>query len=44
MRGKHIVGEDPLGAFFAPVDGEGDALVEERKIERLLAPLHFVVA
>ena len=39
--GQQIVGKDALGAFFAAVDGEGDALGEEGEIGRLLAALQF---
>ena len=39
---QQIVREDALGAFFAAVDGEGDALGEEGKIDRLLAAAQFV--
>ena len=42
--GKKIVGENALGAFVAPVDGEGDALVQERKIGDLLAAAQLVGA
>ena len=38
---QQIVGEDALGAFFAAVDGEGDALGEKRQIGGLLAALQF---
>ena len=39
---QQIVWKDALGAFFAPVDGESDALGEESKIDRLLAAAQFV--
>ncbi len=38
---QQIVREDALGAFFAAVDGEGDALGEEGEIGRLLAALQL---
>ena len=38
---QQVVGKDALGALVAAVDGEGDALGEERKIGRLLAALQF---
>ena len=31
-----VVGEDPLGALLLAVDREGDALVQERQLGRLL--------
>ena len=40
---EEVVGEDFLGAFFAAVDGEGDALVEEAEVGGLLAALDFVL-
>ncbi len=39
---QQIVGEDALGALFAAVDGEGDALGEKREIGGLLAALQFL--
>ena len=39
---QKIVGEDALGALFAAVDGEGDALGEEGEVDRLLAPLQLI--
>jgi hypothetical protein len=38
---QKIVREDALGAFVAAVDGEGDALGEEREVGRLLAALQL---
>ena len=40
---QQVVGKDALGALVAPVDGEGDALGEERELGRLLAPLQLVL-
>ena len=39
---QEVVRKDPLGALFAAIDGEGDALVEERQVGRLLLAAHFV--
>ena len=39
---QQIVWKDALGAFFAAVDGEGDALGEESKIDRLLSAAQLV--
>jgi len=35
--GQKVVGEDALGAFGIAVDGEGDALMQEREVGGLLA-------
>ena len=40
---EEVVGEDFLGAFFAAVDGEGDALVEEAEVGGLFSALDFVL-
>ena len=39
---QQVVGEDALGALVAAVDGEGDALGEEREVGRLLAALQLI--
>ena len=36
-----IVGEDALGAFFAAVNGEGDAFLQEGEVGGLLAAAKF---
>ena len=36
-----VVGEDALGAFFAAVNGEGDAFLEEGEVGGLLAFAQF---
>ena len=42
--GNQVVGEDPLGALAAAVDGEGDALVQEGEIGGRLALVHLAGA
>ena len=42
QAGQQIVREDALGAFFAAVDGECDALGEEGEVDRLLAAAQLV--
>ena len=37
-----VVRKDPLGALPAAVNGEGDSLIEEGKIRRLLAPPELI--
>ncbi len=39
---QQIVREDPLGALFAAVDRERDALMQETEVGRLLAAAKFV--
>lgn len=39
---KEVVREDTLGAFLAPIDVEGDALVKKREAGRLLAVAQLV--
>src|SRR6185295_12713304 len=39
---KQVMREDPLSALFAAIDSEGDALMEERQIGRLLAVAQLI--
>ena len=39
---QQVVGKDALGAFFAAVDGEGDALIQKREVGGLLAAADFL--
>lgn len=41
---NHVEGEDLFGALFVPVNSEGDALIEESQVDRLLPSLEFLFA
>ena len=38
-----VIGEDALGAMLLTIDGEGDALVQERKIGGLLPIAQLII-
>jgi hypothetical protein len=40
--GQQVIGEDPLGSTFVPVDGEGDALLQEGRVRLPLPPPQVV--
>ena len=40
---QQVIGKDALRALVAPVDGEGNALVQKRQVRRLLAPLQLLL-